>query len=138
MTALTSDRNTPRAEGDVQSYPVLAATKIFAGGIVVLDAAGFARPGHTATGLIAAGRAEERIDNSAGANGDSNVKVRSGAFRYANSAAGDEITIAEIGDDCYLVDDQTVAKTDGTGTRSVAGKIVQVDAQGVWVNLGIA
>jgi hypothetical protein len=31
------------------------------------------------------------------------------------------------------VDDQTVAKTDGTGARSVAGKVFDVDSGGVWV-----
>ena len=51
----------------------------------------------------------------------------------ANSAAADQITAADIGNDCYGVDDQTVAKTNGANTRSVAGKIYDVDAQGVWV-----
>jgi hypothetical protein len=47
------------------------------------------------------------------------------------------ITRAEIGDDCYIVDDSTVAKTNpGGNTRSVAGKIVDVDAKGVWVRIG--
>jgi len=32
MTALSADRNTPQALGDVESYPVLAAIKCFAGG----------------------------------------------------------------------------------------------------------
>jgi len=137
MTALSADRNTPQALGDVESHPVLAATKCFAGGIAVLDASGWAKPAVTATGLVCVGRFDEQVDNTDGANGDLSVKVRRGVFRWANSAAADEITAAEIGDDCYLVDDQTVAKTDGTGTRSVAGKVVQVDAQGVWVRMGL-
>ena len=52
-----------------------------------------------------------------------------------NSAAGDAITRAEIGDVCYIVDDETVAKTNGTSTRSAAGTIRDVDAQGVWVEI---
>ncbi|MFB0515162.1 MAG: hypothetical protein ACETWG_00985, partial [Candidatus Neomarinimicrobiota bacterium] len=36
----------------------------------------------------------------------------------------------------YIVDDQTVAKTDGTGTRSPAGFIEDVDSNGVWVLVG--
>ncbi|MPZ57610.1 MAG: hypothetical protein GEU91_14145 [Rhizobiales bacterium] len=137
MVALTKDRNTPEAIGQVDEHPVLAATEIFAGSIVVLDAAGWAKPAVTATGLVVAGRAEEQVDNSAGANGALRVRVKRGVFRYGNSAAGDLIAQADIGADCYLVDDQTVAKTDGTGTRSLAGKVVQVDAIGVWVKLGI-
>ena len=60
-----------------------------------------------------------------------------GVFRFENSSAGDAITRAEIGDDCYIVDDQTVAKTDGTDTRSLADKVDDVDANGVWVKVGI-
>lgn len=136
MTALTQDRNTLAQLGEVQEYPVLAAAVIYAGSIACLDAAGWAVPGATATTLIAAGRAEERADNSAGGNGAITAKVRAGVFRFDNSAAADEITRAEIGDDCFIVDDQTVAKTDGTATRSKAGTIVQVDALGVWVRIG--
>lgn len=137
MTALTKGRDTKMQLGDIQEHPVLASTNIFAGALVVLNAAGFAIPGATATGLIAVGRAEAGADNSNGANSAINAKVRSGVFRFENSAAADEITRAEIGDDCYIVDDQTVAKTDGGSTRSVAGKVVQVESQGVWVRIGL-
>ena len=57
----------------------------------------------------------------------------SGVFRYANSAAGDLIATADIGTVCYIVDDQTVAKTSATATRSPAGIVEDVDANGVWV-----
>jgi hypothetical protein len=134
MAALTKDRNTPRAEGAIQSYPMLAAAIGYAGAIAVLDADGWCKPAVAATGLKCVGRFEARADNSAGANGDINGEVRPGTFRYANSAGGDEITKADIGNNAYLVDDQTVAKV-GTG-RSVAGRIVQVDAQGVWIAMG--
>jgi hypothetical protein len=79
------------------------------------------------------GRAETQADNSSGSNGDITVDVRKGVFRFANSTGGDEITRADIGGNCYIVDDQTVAKTDGTGARSVAGKVFDVDSGGVWV-----
>ena len=61
------------------------------------------------------------------------MQIRKGTFRFGNSASGDLIAIADIGNDCYIVDDQTVAKTNGTNTRSVAGKVHDVDAEGVWV-----
>ncbi len=70
------------------------------------------------------GRCEAFVDNSGGADDAVTVKARRGTFRWANSAAGDAITAADIGSDCYIVDDQTVAKTNGTNTRSVAGKIM--------------
>jgi hypothetical protein len=78
----------------------------------------------------------EKAVNGATAAANS-VRVQPGIFRWQNSASADAIAKAEIGDDCFIVDDQTVAKTNGTNTRSVAGKVVQVDAQGVWVRVGI-
>ena len=132
MTVLAADRDTPVRDGLLFEFPVAATTKIYAGAIVMLNASGDATKGAAATGQICVGRAEELVDNTGGA-GAKTVKVRKGVFRWANSASTDAITKAEIGDTCYIVDDQTVAKTDATGTRSAAGKIVDVDASGVWV-----
>ncbi len=137
MTALAADRNTPTREGETFNFPVATNIKIFGGAIVMLNATGYATKGATATGQICVGRAEDLADNTGGADGAKTVNVRAGVFKFANSAAGDLITIAEIGDNCYIVDDQTVAKTDGTATRSVAGKIVGVDSDGVWVRTGL-
>jgi len=135
MTALSADRNTPRREGDVLSGLVAASTLIYAGALVMRNADGYLVEGQTATGLVGVGRAEARVDNSSGANGDLSAAYRPGVYRFANSAGADEITIAEIGDKCFVVDDQTVAKTDGTSTRSPAGIIEDVDALGVWVRV---
>ena len=132
MTALTEDRNTKRREGEHFSDPVAATKKIYAGSIVVLSATGYAQPGTTALNLVARGIAQEQVDNSAGGDGDLNVESRAGedAYLVANDGSIDR---TDIGSDCYIVDDQTVAKTDGGGTRSLCGKIVDVDSAGVWV-----
>lgn len=135
MTALTTARNTPERAGDVVGYPVKASVKAIQGGIAVLNA-GYAAPGTTATGLIAVGRFEETADNSSGANGALSVQVKRGTFKFGNSSAGDLIAQADAGADCYIVDDQTVAKTNGSSTRSIAGKIIAVDTDGVWVKIG--
>lgn len=134
MTALTQDRNTPRAEGDIFTHPVAASARIFIGALVVLDANGFAAPGSTATGLTALGVAWSRADNSDGADGDASVRVRRGTFRFVNDGA-DPVDRTHIGGPAYIVDDQTVAATDGAGTRSPAGTIRDLDAQGVWVEI---
>lgn len=135
MTALTAARNTPQRAGDILGYPVKASVKLIQGGIAVLSA-GYAAPATTATGLIAIGRFEQTVDNTSGADGALSVQVRRGTFRFGNSASGDLVAQADAGADCYLVDDQTVAKTSGTNTRSVAGKIIAVDSDGVWVKIG--
>ena len=136
MVALAQNRNTARAEGDTLVIGVAAATLIYGGSIVCYNATGFATKGAVATTLKQVGRAEEQVDNTAGANGAKTITVKTGTFRWANSAAGDLIAATEVGSDCFIVDDQTVAKTNGGATRSRAGKVVNVDAQGVWVKMG--
>ena len=139
MAALTKDRNTPERSGKDFVYPVAAATRIFAGALVVLDA-GVAKPGAAGTGLASVGRADAQADNRLGAAGDTSVRVRAGVFHFNNSADADLITLADVGKDAWIVDDQTVAKTGaesaGNPTRSKAGRIVDVDGNGVWVSIG--
>ena len=114
MTALTADRNTADREGKGYDYPMAAATEIFMGSLVVLDASGNLEPGTTATGKIAVGRAEE-YQNNTGAAAAKNCKVKSGVFRWANSS-GDPVTKANIGDTVFIEDDQTVSATNGGAT----------------------
>jgi hypothetical protein len=134
MTALTKDRNTPVRDGDIVVHPVLAATTIYGGSLVALDASSWAKPGAVATTLKAAGRAEGLADNSAGANGAINVHVRRGTFKFANYGS-DAIARSHIGGTAYIVDDQTVAATNGSSTRSAAGKIIDLESDGVWVEI---
>lgn len=135
MTALAKDRNTPSRPGKLSNFP-LAVAKVFAGSIGVLNSSGYLTKGSTATGLKCVGRIAEQVDNSAGSAGDLRADVEPGIFRWANSSAGDAIALADVGNVCYIVDDQTVAKTSGSGTRSPAGIIEDVDADGVWVRMG--
>ncbi|MEO0034831.1 MAG: hypothetical protein RLZZ501_854 [Pseudomonadota bacterium] len=137
MTALTADFDCPEIDGRFRSVPVAAGVVIYAGALVVLTAAGYAEPGTTATGLVALGRAESQVDNSAGAAGALNIRVRRGVFLWNNSTGADLIAEANIGAEAYIVDDNTVALTSATSTRSVAGKIFDIDTRtgGVWVEV---
>lgn len=130
---LAADRNTPMMDGELIAVPVATAVKIYGGALVAANAAGYATPGATATTLTYLGRAESQVDNTAGANGAKTVNVRRGkAFKFKNSGA-DAVTQAELGKVCYIVDDETVAKTNGTATRSAAGIVLGVESDGVWV-----
>jgi hypothetical protein len=133
MVALTADRNTPELLPG-ERVGVLGATQtIFNGSILMRNASGHLIKGATAIGSFGVGRAE---DNGASTTaGVTPQRYRPGIFRFANSSAGDLIVTADIGAACYIVDDQTVAKTNGTNTRSPAGIIDGVDAQGVWVRM---
>lgn len=134
MTALNSGRNTTMRLGDHRVEPMAAAVKIFAGAIVMRNAAGHVTKGATATGCIGVGRASDTFDNSAGAAGDLRCEYRTGVFGYANHAA-DLVTQADVGKLCYIVDDQTVAKTHGGNTRSPAGYVDGIEGGTVWVRL---
>lgn len=131
--ALTADRNTQMKDGELIGVPVAASVKIFAGSLVAANATGYATPGAVATTLTYLGRAEEYVDNSAGAAGAKTVQVRRRkAFKFKNAAA-DLIVQADLGKVCYIYDDETVAKTNGASTRSAAGTVVGIDTDGVWV-----
>ncbi|MDX8354351.1 hypothetical protein [Cognatiyoonia sp. IB215182] len=135
MAPLTKGRNTPQRLGDIQSGPVPAGAVIFQGALLVRTPSGYVQPGVPAVGLVGVGRAEEAVDNTGGEFGDLTVRYRPGVFRYANSAGDDAVVLRDIGTLCFVVDDQTVAATNGAGARSPAGVIADVDAQGVWVRL---
>ncbi|MCF1744628.1 hypothetical protein [Paradevosia shaoguanensis] len=132
MTALTQGRNTPRVSGDIKRLGVATGVTIFEGAIVMRTATGFGTKGQTALNLVGVGMAMNRAIGGA-SDGAEPIDVRVGIFRFANSAAADAITIADIGKPAYAVDDQTVAKTNGTNTRSIAGFIYDVDDLGVLV-----
>lgn len=133
MVALSTERNTRARIGDLRVEPMAATVKIWGGSLVMRNAAGYLTKGATATGCVGVGRAEKTVDNT-GAAGAVSAEYRIGLFLFANSTAGDQITIADIGKLCYIVDDQTVAKTDGTATRSRAGIVDGIEASGaVWV-----
>lgn len=136
MPFLTGDRDTARRENILRNFPCKAGVRHFAGSMVCIDATGMAVKGGISTTLRAVGRAEEAVDNTLGIDGALRVPVMTGVFRYTNSAAADLITIADIDAPCFIIDDQTVAKTNGTGTRSQAGIVRDVDAGGVWVEVG--
>lgn len=133
MAALTKPRGTLTRSGYRRYFPVKGSATIFQGALVAVGADGFAVPMSTATDLKGIGRADETVVNSAGGDGAASVTVDASIHRWGNSAGADEVTKADIGSVCYGVDDQTVAKTDGAATRSPAGTVFDVDADGVWV-----
>ncbi|MBL4785260.1 MAG: hypothetical protein JKY49_07515 [Cohaesibacteraceae bacterium] len=129
---LTKKREVQRRGGDRFSLPMAAATIIHGGALVVLDG-GLAKPGYTATGLVAKGVSEGFFDNK-GTDAALRADVRSEALFAFDNKADDPVVYADIGNDCYIHDDHTVAKTDGTGTRSIAGVVRDVDGGIIWIS----
>lgn len=129
---------TGRRAGEQFQAPLAADTVIDGGKIVCGDTSGNLVPGATSATLVALGVATDQFDNTDGAAGDVMGDYESGCFGpFDNSAGGDEITLADKGKLCYLVDDETVALTSNSGARSIAGTIADVDDDGVYVEFGV-
>lgn len=134
MAFATQDRDTRELSGHRRAFGLEAAAKIYGGSLACLNAGGNLVRGAVATTLKCVGVAQQTYDNTAGAAGAITGEVKTGVYGpFANSSAGDLIIPNDIGADCFIVDDQTVAKTNGTNTRSIAGKVWAVDASGVWI-----
>lgn len=139
MTALTEERHVVRVGSEVTPARIhrkMAASVKILKGALVANAAGYATPFTTATTHKVFGVALETVDNTAGSAGAKNVPVERGVFPFVNSSAGDAIAQADVGKLCYGVDDQTVALTDGGGTRSIAGIIEGFEGTAVLVRVG--
>ena len=121
MAKLTSDRNTIRRDG--VDFGFEAAEEIFAGAMVAMNSEGKVVAA-TGDGKNVIGVAQGR--GSAG----QKLAIRRGVFRFANDQDG--IKLADVGSQCVVVDDQTVAKGDG---GAIAGIILDVDESGVWVKI---
>lgn len=130
MAALAAARNTLKRDARVLDFARAASVTLYPGAIGCLNSSGLATPGAVATTLLAVGRVVRQYTNDAGV---VRVEMERGCFKFGNSASSDEITNAEYGKQVWIVDDQTVAKTNGSSARSVAGICRGVDADGVWV-----
>ncbi|MBX3131631.1 MAG: hypothetical protein KF718_33250 [Polyangiaceae bacterium] len=133
--ALSDDKDVTELDSSFSMEHALAgtdSTQYYRGGLVCIKGStGKVVKGAVAADLTPIGRCEERI--LTGSSTTHKVKARSGIFLFKNSSAGDAIAATEIGKDCYIVDDETVAKTSDTAARSAAGKVYDVTSAGVWV-----
>lgn len=136
MAALSADRNTAHQDGQLINMGVAASAKVYAGGMAAKNASGYTTPAADAANLVVMGMYEEQVDNSSGANAAKTVNIRRGrAFWFTNSGTN-AVTIAHIGGNVYVENDQTVASAGGTNSI-VAGKCLAVDsAKGVMVFIG--
>lgn len=150
--ALASARLTPQRAtsllNDTLPCKANAGSVFFVGALCATDADGYLVPGATATTLTAAGvfcnqpdRVPAQSYTAASPDGTDTFIVKRGTFKFNNSGT-DPVTQASMNKVCYIVDDETVAATNGTNTRSVAGLVRGIDddtsptGAGVWVEVG--
>lgn len=138
MTALSAQRDTQEKAHPaamVHAYTPAASTQFYKGGLVAIDSAdGLLKKGATSATLVCVGVSQENYLSPA--TGARKLKARNGIHGpFANSAAADAIAADDVGKDCYIVDDQTVALTSNSSARSKAGTVYDVDSNGVWVHI---
>ncbi len=126
MAALTSAYEALQKPTIIVSYKVAAATTIYKGGLVAVNASGFLVPmNHSVASLKFVGIAEDTVANS-GADGDLSCRVSkagSGVFFNTNSA-----TQADLGKEVYGKSDNEVnTSTVGLVNQYKVGTIVAVE-----------
>ncbi len=113
------------------AHPVAANTQIERGGLVALNAAGFAVPAGTVTAVAVLGRAWTAADNREGVDGAQSVTIDRGVFALSNSE-GSPVKMAQVGKVVYAEDPGTIrsdndSANDGSITGPVAGILIGFD-----------
>jgi hypothetical protein len=132
MTAITEQRDTrERHVTYTNLWDHLAASShtFIKGGMVAINATGLLVMASSTAGEIPCGRCEENVVTGAG--NTRKVKFKSGVFKWANEGTA-PVVQATVGRDCFVQDNATVRVSDDTS--SVAGKVVELDTDGVWVS----
>lgn len=132
-----AERKTEWKDGQLVPLAVAASTKIEAGKMVGINSAGYAVEAADTAGIKVLGVAQETVDNSSGSNGDLVVRIRKDkVFKFKNSATN-AVEAGHVGTLVFVENDETVA--DVTGTNGVvAGRCIEVAADGVWVEIPAA
>lgn len=135
MAATTTNRDTRACGRSLRVLPVAANVDIPAGVIVgISTTTGLADNATAAATVRVMGVSACRVNNTGGAAAAKSVTAERGVYGpFANSASADQVVAGDIGADCYVVDNQTVAKTSSSGTRPRAGTVFGVETAGVWV-----
>lgn len=153
MTQLATARETPLqlspAFQNRNNEPMATGAVLYMGALVCLNATGFLVRGSVSSTLKAVGILAPQpgevpsthITNS-GADGAKSAQIYYQPVAKLNNDANDPVVAADKEKACYITDDNTVSHTDASGTKSAAGKVVQIDdatsptGPGVWVAVG--
>lgn len=127
----TAERDTEKRAGEFLTLPLAADTVIYGGTLVAKDANGRLVPASDTAGLRVIGRAAATVDNTDGSAGDLDGTVELGVFFFDNSETN-AVDAADVGTMAEVEDDQTVA--DDSTNHVAAGRVVEVTAEGVWVD----
>lgn len=132
-------QHTSYKAGALIALGLAAATQVWAGEIVGLNAAGFLVPASDPSAESVVGRSEGNFDSTDALAGEVTAEVRRKcAFSLANNAAA-PVTQADLFTECYLSDANEVSISDddgsGAGSRLTAGLVIGLSDNQVWVEM---
>lgn len=124
------------------------AGKVFYGNaLAVLEGVGkFLVPAIGTAGGVCVGVVDlddkDSVDTTGTTDGDVPIKVRTGIFPFRVGTSTDALLKADEGNDVFVIDDETVGKTDGAVGRPIAGQLWKIDTVTfpgntvAWVSIG--
>jgi len=132
--ALTADKELQYTEGVELPFPVEEAKTIYGGSFACVNANGYAEPGADTAGLIFEGIATGQVDNSGGADGDKQVVLRRRGL--VKALLDTAITQTNVGDNVFLVDDQSVDLVANVTHNILCGVIAGfIDTTHAWIDI---
>jgi hypothetical protein len=119
--ALTADK-ARKTSGYPEGVPYLvaASTIIYQGSLVATNSTGFLVPAANNTTHRCGGVAAQSVDNSDGSDGDVSITVESEQLEVFASSG---IVQADVGEACYVLDDETVADNAASSKNVHVGTI---------------
>lgn len=130
---MSRERQAQFRDGSSRSFLVAAGAEIEENANVVLNADGFAIPAIAGPDVKSVGSATEPAKGGE-TDGEARVECRTGIKLWRNSE-GDPVSAAQIGEQAFIQDQNTVSATDAAGSLSPAGEVFDVDAAGVWIKV---
>ena len=119
-----------------QSQPIQSAVSLYIGQVAVTRAGYLIQPDtavqstDTCWGLINGIVDSQETVSSPIAGGTAHglhfAGIDTGSFYLSSGSSGDALTQADVGATVYLIDGNTVGKTDGSATRPPAGKLASI------------
>jgi len=120
---LSANRDAKIHSGLERQKIVKAGVTLWKGALVAMSpTTGAVEPAGPLATAVILGIAEAKVIGD----GILTVPIRSGFVELTIGTSADALTINDIGKKVYAINDQTVGKTDGTGTRAAAGILFDI------------
>lgn len=125
MTTLAADSPQILVTGDMNAIGIVATDIVYEGAMVGDDGTGYGRP--LVAGDKFLGHNIFKVDNTLGAAGDKNLRLRTGVYRMVCPLVG---LITDVGQPVYASDDATLSLAAAIGAvkNSYVGKITRYES----------